>query len=92
MATARTNGDDSDFRADLENLKSDVAALAGDIKKLVSRQGNRAYDRVKDAAAEAKDYVDEGADRLSGIVTEKPLASLVVAFLGGILLGKLTSR
>lgn len=92
MATARTNGDDTNFQADLDNLKSDVAALAGDIRKLVSRQGSRAYDKVKGAAEDAKDYVSDGADRLSGVVSEKPLASLVVAFLGGILLGKLTSR
>ena len=92
MATARTNGDDIDFKADIDSLKADISALAGDLKKLASRETNRAYDRVKGAAADAKDSISEGADKGGSLVSERPLASLVVAFLGGILLGKLTSR
>ncbi len=92
MASARTTGDEIDFKSDIDSLRADVSALAGDLKKLVSREGNRAYDKVKGAAGDAKDAVSEGADKVGAAVAERPLTALVVAFLGGILLGKLTSR
>ena len=92
MASTRTNGDDIDFKADIDALRADISALAGDLKKLAARETNRAYDRVKGAADDAKDAVSEGADKVSALVTERPLVSLVIAFLTGMLLGKLTSR
>lgn len=91
MASTR-NGEEIDLKADLESLKADVAALTGDLKKLVAREGGKAYEKVKDVAGDAKEAVSEGADRVGAVVSERPLTSLVVAFLGGILLGKLTSR
>lgn len=91
------------LRDDFEKLKSDMASLAEDLRKLVKQQGNGVYARGKaaaeDAVARGRAAADEIGDHLhsagqavSRQVTERPMTSMAVSFLAGLVMGAIVRR
>jgi ElaB/YqjD/DUF883 family membrane-anchored ribosome-binding protein len=87
------------FASDMESLKKSFAALRTDLMQLIDRglvagksSAHHAVDGVKDAASGLK---DKGADSVQAVedhISEHPVASTVIAFAVGYVLGKLFSR
>ncbi|HKY94352.1 MAG TPA: hypothetical protein VJL84_03560 [Kiloniellales bacterium] len=88
------------LRDDFEKLKSDMASLADDLRKLVKQQGNGIYARSKaaaeDAVARGRAAAEELGDHLSSTVTrqvtERPMTSVAVSFLAGLIVGAIVRR
>jgi len=91
------------LRDDFEKLKSDMASLADDLRKTIKQAGNGAYTRGKaaaeDAVARGRAAAEEFGDQLSSAghavtrhVTERPMTSVAVSFLAGLVLGAIVRR
>lgn len=95
------------LRDDFEKLKSDMASLADDLRKLVKQQGNGVYARGKaaaeDAVARGRAAAEGLTENLSGHlsaagesvtrhVAERPMTSVAVSFLAGLIVGAVVRR
>lgn len=74
------------------SLEQEFDALRHDLdslKKTVARKSMKAID---DAVHTAKSGGEQGLAAIEEHIVERPLASLLVAFAAGVLIGKLTDR
>lgn len=92
MAPNEATGSTDDLRADMDQLKRDVASLVETLRKTAedgSREGLRSLNRVAD---ETRARAQQSYALLEQQVVEKPVASLLIAFGLGMVLGKLLER
>jgi ElaB/YqjD/DUF883 family membrane-anchored ribosome-binding protein len=91
------------LRDDFEKLKSDMSSLADDLRKLVKQQGNGVYARGKAAAEDAVargraaaedlgDHLHSAGETVTRHVTERPMTSVAVSFLAGLIVGAVVRR
>lgn len=80
------------LKLEMEKLRADVAATTRTLRDLGGSLGEQAADRVRETAGRARAKVSKTADDVGHQIEERPLASIVVAFLVGLLLGALFSR
>ncbi|ANK80826.1 MAG: hypothetical protein TEF_08460 [Rhizobiales bacterium NRL2] len=78
-----------DLKADLDQMRADMAALTGQMKDQARNSAQRTY---ADARRYGEQKVHEGHDWVNGQVQEKPLMSLGIAFGVGMVLGRMLSR
>lgn len=94
---------DSELRAEVEQLREDLAVIREDFRGLVSeavRTGKRgvaaATDSAKDtahaAAERSAEFSKEAVHRTEDKITDHPFASVAAAFAGGALVGVLLGR
>lgn len=90
--------DDTDVRsvetlkAQIEQLSADVASLTHTLGAVADDAGAEVIDRAAKAADDVRARSRRAADAVAAEVEEKPLLSLVVALLVGLVLGALFSR
>lgn len=91
------------LRDDFDKLKSDMSSLADDLRKLVKQQGNGVYARGKAAAEDAVsrgraaaedigDHLNSAGRAIGSQVTERPVTSMAVSFLAGLVVGAIVRR
>lgn len=80
------------LRLEMSQLRSDLSAMGRTLKDLASDIGSTAYGRVKESADKAKDQAQRAADTVTQQIGERPLTSVLVSFVVGLLLGVLFSR
>ncbi len=93
MATQSNASNDKvtveDLRADMEQMRKDMAALTGQMRDQAKASAQRTY---SDARQYGQQKVQDSQAWVNGTVQEKPLMSLGVAFGVGMLLGRMLSR
>lgn len=62
-----------------------AAQTAGKAEELARQQTSHADERVRGAAARGRQRADDTLERVSGFVREKPLISIGIAFVAGVL-------
>jgi ElaB/YqjD/DUF883 family membrane-anchored ribosome-binding protein len=89
----------ADQSSDYEELKNEFAQLKADVQKIASTLGQSARDRTAHAAddirAAARAARAEGARieaAAEDVVKERPITSVLVAFVAGVVLAKLLDR
>jgi ElaB/YqjD/DUF883 family membrane-anchored ribosome-binding protein len=96
MTTAKIDGDLDSVREDLAKLREDVANLATSLKGATSEalheQIDAARARIDRLSGEARQQSRQTLDDLTDKIEERPLASILVAFGVGILIGRLLDR
>lgn len=80
------------LRAEMAQLRKDLASMAGTVKGMASEVGADAYQRVRATADEARHRAERAAEDVSQTIEERPLMSVLVAFVVGLLLGALFGR
>lgn len=89
---AQTDVDVAKLRADLDQLRNDIAKLGDTVKTVLADGGDAAYERVRRSAEKyqkrAKDFVDIAAEEIE----ERPIATILSAFGIGLVMGLLFSR
>lgn len=91
------------LRDDFEKLKADMSSLADDLRKVVKQTGNGAYARGRAAAEDAVargraaaedvgDHITAAGQAVQRHVTERPMTSLAVSFLAGLVMGAIVRR
>jgi ElaB/YqjD/DUF883 family membrane-anchored ribosome-binding protein len=95
--TANNVGNELDsVKEDLAKLRSDIANLTQALKDVTSEtvheQIGLIRGRIDGIAEDAKSHGRETLDSLTDHIEEKPLASVLIAFGVGILIGRLFDR
>lgn len=69
-----------------------TAETAGKAEEYVREHASHADERVREAAARGRLRADDTLERVTGFVHEKPLISIGIAFVAGVLYSALTRR
>jgi ElaB/YqjD/DUF883 family membrane-anchored ribosome-binding protein len=80
------------LRRDLEQLRNDFAAMGRTVKGLAGEVGSETYARVRDRADKAREQAEKAADTVAHTIENRPLASILIAFVVGLILGMLFGR
>lgn len=80
------------LRAEIDQLRVDMAAIARTLKDLGTEEGNRVYARLRESAEHARGEAEHAADSVTRRIEEKPLSAVVLAFVIGAILGALIGR
>ncbi len=85
--------------ADLETLRGDIGQMRADITKLsetlqalLRHGGSEALDKLRETGARVKSEAKRTGQSLAHELEERPVASAVMAFVAGMVLGALFSR
>lgn len=92
MATRDTESDAEQLRADLEQIKQDIAALTNTLKGLAADRGHQGMDALKSAAAGTEQQAKAAVQSVENQISERPFVSVLMAFGFGLLVGKLLDR
>lgn len=96
MTTHDVEGEFSAVKDDLAKLRGDIANLSSALKELTTETVHERIDTLRggidrlteDARVQSRQKLDELTDHIE----EKPLASVLIAFGVGILIGRLLDR
>jgi ElaB/YqjD/DUF883 family membrane-anchored ribosome-binding protein len=96
MATRNVEGEFDTLKDDLGKLRADVSNLSSALKDVTSDTVREQVEiiraRIDSIAADAKLQGRASLDDLTGRIEERPLASVLIAFGVGVLIGKLFDR
>ena len=79
-------------RAVSENQKSNVNSLRDELRRESKEAWQNAKKRGDEALGKAKDYGDRRVHEVESRIEERPFLSLLIIFLVGLVIGKLTDR
>jgi ElaB/YqjD/DUF883 family membrane-anchored ribosome-binding protein len=80
------------LKVEVDKLRADLAATTRTLREVGGSLGEQAAERVRVTADRARQRVSKTADDVSHQIEERPLVSIIGAFLVGLLLGALFSR
>jgi ElaB/YqjD/DUF883 family membrane-anchored ribosome-binding protein len=80
------------LRRDLEQLRNDFAAMGKTVRGLAGEVGSETYARVRDRADKARVQAEKAADTVVQTIEDRPLVSIMGAFVVGLILGLLFGR
>ncbi len=96
MTARNVEGEFDTLKDDLGKLRADVSNLSSALKDVTSDTVREQIDmiraRIDSIAADAKLQGRASLDDLTGRIEERPLASILIAFGAGVLIGKLFDR
>lgn len=80
------------LRQDIDRLREDFAQMGKTMKAFANEVGSDAVAKMRDASGQAKVRAGQAADAVSQTIEERPLVSLLSAFVVGLILGILFGR
>ena len=93
MATQEFSKDFSEdvdkLKADMEELRKDVSAIARTLKDLGAAKRDDLFARVEEVGEQARKRASAAEERVSREIEERPFASVLTAFGVGFVIGKL---
>lgn len=93
MATKASEHETTDQVAGKAHEAVDRAAqTAGKAEEYARQHASHADERVREAAAHGRQRADDMLERVTSYVREKPLMSIGIAFIAGVLYSSLTRR
>jgi ElaB/YqjD/DUF883 family membrane-anchored ribosome-binding protein len=81
-----------DLHGEVESLKADLHKLQSDLREITDTiwgMGQQSYQHASDSMHES---VEHGLHQVEDYVSRQPIKTLIMAFVGGLVLGKLFSR
>jgi len=84
--------DTAALRADIEQLRTDLSSVTRTLKEMAADVGSQAFERAKAKTAQARDEAKRAGDAVTHQIEEKPLLSVIIAFLVGLALAGLIRR
>lgn len=87
-----TSQDVQALRDELGQLRKDLSAMAGTLKGMAGDLGADTLDRVRETASKVRARAESAAGDVTDTIEQRPLLSIVTAFVIGLLLGVLFGR
>jgi ElaB/YqjD/DUF883 family membrane-anchored ribosome-binding protein len=81
-----------DLRADFDQLRDDMSALMKTVSRLADNGQRESIAKIRNVGTAATDRARQSIETAEKTVVQNPLTSVLVAFGGGLLLGKLFKR
>ena len=81
-----------DLQADFDQLREDMAALMKTVSRLADNGQREGLAKIKNVGTAATDSARQGLEKAESTIVQNPLTSVLIAFGGGLLIGKLFSR
>lgn len=78
-----------DLRADLEQLRDDMAAMMKTVTRMASDGQRESVQRLKEASEVVSDQARQSMEVAEQSIVKNPFTSVLVAFGAGLLIGKL---
>lgn len=78
--------------SDIQALKDDLAQLRDDVSNMASNWMSRGRDRVTDFTGGIQDQFQDRIDSVTDWVKQRPIQTVVIAGLAGLILGKILRR
>jgi ElaB/YqjD/DUF883 family membrane-anchored ribosome-binding protein len=96
MTTAKVDGEFETIKDDLAKLREDIAHLSATLKgvtsEVVREQIDAIRNRIDGLTGEARQQSRQTLDELTDRIEARPLASILIAFGAGVLIGRLLDR
>jgi len=80
------------LRKEIDQLRSDVAALVNTLKGIAADETGSAYESVRRSAQKAQEQAQQTVGAVGQEIGERPFTSVLSAFSIGLLIGVLFSR
>src|SRR5690606_30636222 len=81
-----------DVSADIQNLKDDLARLRDDVSAIAGNWMNRGRDRLSETTGDLQDRFHTQMETVTDWVKERPLQTVLIAGLAGLILGTILRR
>jgi len=81
-----------DLQADFDQLRDDMAALMKTASRMADNGQRESINKIKQTGAAATDSARQGIEKAESTIVQNPLTSVLIAFGGGLLIGKLFNR
>lgn len=81
-----------DVRADLEQLRDDMAAMMKTVSRMANNSQREGLERIKHAGTIAADQARQSVDVAEQNIVQHPFTSVLIAFGAGLAIGKLINR
>jgi ElaB/YqjD/DUF883 family membrane-anchored ribosome-binding protein len=78
-----------DLRADLEQLRDDMAAMMKTVSRMANNGQREGLERIKQATTVAADQARQSMEVAEQGIVKNPFTSVLVAFGAGLVIGKL---
>lgn len=88
----KAEADVGELKAEIAQLREDLSKLADTIRAIASDEAEAGYERVRNAAREARTRATEASDAVGKEIADRPFTSVATAFGAGIVLGMLFAR
>ncbi len=75
------------LRTEVGKLRNELSAMADKVKGKAADLGQETYSKVRATAAAARQRAELASDKTSRAIEDRPLASVGVAFLIGVIVG-----
>lgn len=81
--------DMENLKSELSQLRSDLRSVTESVRELAAHRGESARERLREAGASARERATQAEHALESQIEERPLASVLVVFIGGLITGLL---
>lgn len=78
--------------SDIQTLKDDLAQLRDDVSNLATNWMSKGRDRVTGFTGDIQDQVQDRLEGVTDWVKERPIQTILIAGLAGLILGKILRR
>lgn len=75
------------LRSEVSQLRSDLQGVTNTLKEMATSRGEQTYDQLRERARTARERALEGEQAFEKQIEERPLTSIFIAFVGGLMAG-----
>lgn len=77
------------LRGEVQQLRDDLRSLSETVRNLTAERGERAYASARESAEAARERATKAEKAVEHQIEERPLASVLLCFVGGLITGLL---
>ena len=88
----RSEQQTADLSGDIQTLKDDLSRLRDDVSNIASMWMTRGRDRAQTAATDIQDRVQTSLEGVTEFVRQRPVQTIIIAGVAGLILGKILRR
>jgi ElaB/YqjD/DUF883 family membrane-anchored ribosome-binding protein len=88
----RSEQSGGDVASDIQTIKDDLAQLRDDVSNMATSYLSRGRERFQDATGNLQGRFNDQVETVTGWVKDRPVQTILIAGLAGLVLGKILRR